>query len=341
MKIVDFEPSMRDAWDGFVHAHPDATFFHLGAWAEIIRNVFGHRSHYLVAEQDGAIAGVLPLVHVRSLLFGSSMVSTPFCVRGGALAASDEIATRLVEAAVARADAQRVGQLELKGAAGCEGDGWLQDDLYFNFSREISADHDANMKAIPRKQRAMVRKGINHDLVSEVTDDVDGFFRIYAESVRGLGTPVFARRYFHELKRVFGEACDVTTVSHQGVPCASVMSFYFRDTVLPYYGGGTTLAREVKGYDFMYWELMRRSADRGLTRFDYGRSKRDTGAFSFKKNWGFEPEPLDYRYRLVQATAMAQKNPSNPKYRTFIEAWKRLPLPIANRLGPMIARDLG
>ena len=197
------------------------------------------------------------------------------------------------------------------------------------------------MAAIPRKQRAMVRKGIQNGLTSVLDPQPARLWRIYAESVRNLGTPVFARRYFELLMETFREHADIVTVLDGETPIASVMNFYFRGEVLPYYGGGIAAARGRAGNDFMYWEVMRRAAARGLALFDFGRSKLGTGAFSFKKNWGFTPAPLHYRYKLRPGAALPDHNPLNPKYRLFIAAWKRLPLPVANLIGPHIVRGIG
>ena len=164
---------------------------------------------------------------------------------------------------------------------------------------------------------------------------------VYGESVRNLGTPVFSRKYFALLCEEFGEDAEILIVEDQGAPIAAVLSFYFRDQVLPYYGGGTPEARTRAGNDLMYWEVMRRAADRGCRIFDFGRSKVDTGAFSFKKNWGFAPTPLNYEFKLRTGDAIPDVNPLNPKYRLMIETWKRLPLPVANLLGPMLVRNLG
>jgi FemAB-related protein (PEP-CTERM system-associated) len=120
-----------------------------------------------------------------------------------------------------------------------------------------------------------------------------------------------------------------------------VLNFYFRDEVLPYYGGGTIIARARAGNDFMYWEVMRRAADRGFRLFDFGRSKIGTGAYAFKHNWGFAPEKLHYRFKLAEGASIPDHNPLNPKFRLFIAAWKRLPLPVANLIGPSIVRGLG
>ncbi|MCP5195979.1 MAG: FemAB family PEP-CTERM system-associated protein [Gammaproteobacteria bacterium] len=327
-------------WDAFVDASPGATFFHRAGWAEVLRQAFGHDAYFLYAEADGAIQGILPLGHIRSRLFGNALISTPFCVLGGAVGAEDTCAA-LENAAIDLAQALRVDYLELRHAQPRHPDWPAKRELYVNFRKTIDPDPEVNLKAIPRKQRAMVRKGIEAGLQGEIDTGIDRLYLAYSESVRNLGTPVFSRRYFATLKAVFGPDCEVLTVVHQGQSVASVMSFYFRDEVLPYYGGGTALARDLKGNDFMYWELMRRAGERGVRMFDYGRSKIGTGSYSFKKNWGFIPEPLHYEFQLVKANQLPDVNPLNPKYRLFIDAWKRLPLPVSRWLGPFLARSLG
>jgi FemAB-related protein (PEP-CTERM system-associated) len=336
------ESAAEDAWDAFVAGLPDGTFFHRAAWRRVIERSFGHPAHYVLAERDGAITGVLPLVHVRTRLFGNTLISNPFCAYGGPLAVDRESAAALE--AYAEALMQRVGATatEFRFLHPAGNDWVARQDLYVTFRKPIAADADANMKAIPRKQRAMVRKAMQNGLTSAASiDRVDQFHRVYAESVRNLGTPVFSRRYFRCLVEAFGESCDIVTVLDDGRPIASVLNFYFRDEVLPYYGGGTQAARARAGNDFMYWEVMRRAAARGARLFDFGRSKIGSGSFAFKKNWGFAPEPLHYRYKLAPGGAIPEHNPFNPKYRLLIAAWKRLPLPVANLIGPHIVRGIG
>ena len=333
-------PADHARWDAFVEAWPQATFFHRAGWAEVIRRAFGHETVFLYAEGDDGIEGVLPLARVRSLLFGHALVSLPFCVYGGIAARTDAAFVALDRAARDLAREYRVDHLEYRHRQPQHPD-WPTKDLYVTFRKPLEEDVEANLNAIPRKQRRMVRKGIKAGLTSTVDADAGRFFPIYAANVHRMGTPVFGRRYFDILREVFGDACQVLTVADGGDPVASVVSFYFRDEVLPYYGGGTPRARTVAGYDFLYWELMRRACESGLRVFDFGRSKRDTGSYSFKKNWGFEPQPLYYEYDLVRATEVPNVNPLNPRYRHFIAAWKRLPLPVANTLGPWLARALG
>jgi len=340
LRVRPMEAADSARWDAFVEACPEATFFHRAGWRRLLEDVLGHRTYYVLAEADGRIEGVLPLGHVKSRLFGSALVSTPFCVYGGVAATSPRARAALTERACALARDLRVDYLELRHLVPRNFD-WPRKDLYVTFRRPIDPDPEQNMLAIPRKQRAMVRKGMQAGLVSEIDAGVDRFYRAYSESVRNLGTPVLPRRWYAALQAEFGGACDVLTVTREGRLVASVLSFYFRDQVLPYYGGGTDEAREVKGNDFMYWELMRRAGERGYRLFDYGRSKQGTGSFSFKKNWGFEPEPLAYEYYLVRAKSVPEVNPLNPKYRHFIRVWQQLPLGVTQALGPLLARSLG
>ncbi|RMD80216.1 MAG: FemAB family PEP-CTERM system-associated protein [Gammaproteobacteria bacterium] len=341
LAVRELGPADAGRWDAFVQACPEATFFHRAGWARVLEEAFGHRPRFLYAERGGRIEGVLPLAEVRSLLMGHALISSPFCVYGGVAAASEEARRALLEAAAALARERGVDYLELRHLERrCPG--WpCQDRLYVTFRKALDPDPERNLLAVPRKQRAMIRKGIQAGLRAEPEEGVDTLHRVYARSVRRLGTPVFARSYFALLREVFGEACEVLVVYEGREPVAAVLSFVFRDEILPYYGGGTERARQVKGNDFMYWEVMRRAAARGLRRFDYGRSKVGTGSYAFKKNWGFVPEPLHYEYRLVKARRVPEVNPLNPRYRLFVETWKRLPLPLTLWLGPRLIRHLG
>ena len=328
-------------WDAYVIGCPSATFFHRSGWQRVIGEVFRHRTHFLYAQRAGRIEGVLPLAHVKSLLFGDALVSLPFAVYGGVAADTAEAATVLEDEAQALANRLGVDHLELRNIAVRHPD-WPTQDLYVMFRKEILSDAEANLLAIPRKQRAMVRKGIKTALRSEIDAAPDRFFALYADNLHRHGTPALPKRYFEALQRVFGADCEVlTVVDPAGRPLSSVFSFYFRDEVLPYYAGDDLAARDLAANDFKYWELMRRACGRGLRVFDYGRSKQGTGSYAFKKNWGFEPQPLHYEYRLYRGEAVPQNNPMNPKYRMLIALWRRLPRRAANLIGPHLARSLG
>ncbi|WP_265941720.1 FemAB family XrtA/PEP-CTERM system-associated protein [Dechloromonas sp. A34] len=328
-------------WDEFVFASKQATFFHRADWQGIIQDVFRHPTYFLYAEKAGEIQGVLPLAHVNSLLFGNALVALPFAVYGGVAASSEEAAQLLEGEAQKRAQRLGVDHLEFRNINPRHAE-WPTQDLYVTFRKEIQPEVEANMLAIPRKQRAMVRKGIKNELISTLDPNADRFFKLFADNVHRHGTPAMPKRYFDTLLRVFGKDCEVLTITTaDGQLLSSVLSFYFRDEVLPYYAGDDESARHLAANDFKYWELMRRSCERGIKLFDYGRSKVGTGPYAFKKNWGFEPQPLHYEYCLYKRDSIPQNNPNNAKYKLFIEAWRRMPIGLANWLGPHIVRNLG
>ena len=339
--IQRFEELRQDDWDAFVTAHPEGTFFHLAGWREVIERSFGHACPYLAASRNGKITAVLPLVHLKSRLFSNALISNAFCVYGGPLAADEASLEALNRAAEELGRDLGVDYVEYRSLRPCRGDWARNDSLYVTFRKTILPEPEANLLAIPRKQRAMVRKGIKAGLVEEEDESVDRFYRIYAESVRNHGTPVYAKAFFANLKKTFQDACRVTIVSRDGGPLSGVVSFRFRDEILPYYGGGTADARRFAAFDFMYWQVMSWACEAGLKIFDFGRSKRDTGSFAFKRHWGFEPTPLHYEYRLFGAEDVPEINPLNPKYRLAIALWKRMPLAGANLIGPLVSRALG
>ncbi len=339
LEIKSLTPDHYDTWDNFVEQCPEATFFHKAGWRDVVQKATGHKAHFLYAERNGVIEGILPLGHIRSLLFGSSLISVPFCVYGGIAAMSDDARQQLDNACCALGDSLAVDVIDFRNTSD-SGNDRIKQDLYATFRKSISADDDENLKAIPRKQRAVVRKGIKSGLVSVIDNDSSRFYQLYSESVRNLGTPVMSKSFFDTLLAVFGDQAEILTIENNGQAVSSVLNFYFRDEVLPYYGGGGDAARKYKANDFMYWEVMRRAAEKGVRLFDFGRSKKGTGSYRFKTHWGFDPEPLYYEYVLVKATEPPNLNPTNPKYKYFIEGWKRLPLKVSQIVGPWLAKDL-
>lgn len=342
MSISLLEDGAFGVWDDFVRDHPASTPFHLSAWQRALEPGMGHKVLWLTyRSKAGALEGVLPLTQVKSRLFGHTLIASAFAVYGGPLYQSPEAKAALIEAAISAVQDTGASALELRSQTR-EMEAWpAKTDLYVTFKREINADPDVNMKAIPRKQRAMVRKGIKFDLHSKESGSVDHHYAIYAESVRNLGTPVFPKRWFQALQHFYGRECDILIIKKDDKSLASVMSLYFKGEVLPYYGGGTADARAFAANDYMYWALMEHAREKGCTSFDFGRSKVGTGAFSFKKNWGFEPTPLAYEFYLPSGADMPDVNPLNPKYQLMIKTWRKLPLWAANRMGPFISRNLG
>jgi FemAB-related protein (PEP-CTERM system-associated) len=306
-----------------------------------MERAFGHRTYYLIAERGPAVAGVLPLTHVKSLIFGSSLISNAFGVHGGPIAEDSETLCKLETEAIRLMDSMAVPVLELRDFSAHRADWPSRRDLYASFRQVLAPTVEDNLKSVPRKQRAMIRKGMRNKLKSEIDPGVERLYPILAESFRNLGTPIFSESYFRLLREEFSTCSDIVTITSDGRAVASVLNFYFRDEVLPFYGGGVRAARALAANDFMYWEVMRRACERGYRNFDFGRSKVGTGPYAFKRNWGFQPTPIEYQFRLSPGTSMPDLNPLNPRFRMFIAVWKRLPLAFTTRLGPSIVRGIG
>lgn len=341
VRTVDLrQPDETARVEGFV-AEMGGTLFHRPAWLRAIERGTGQRALGLLAERGGAIAGWLPLNEIHSPIFGRMLASSGFAVGGGVLAASEATALALCRAAEELAQRLSCATVELRGGPAPES--WdRRNDSHCGFEADLAGDDDAQLASIPRKQRAEVRKGLKHDLTVRVgRDERDRWahYRVYCESVRNLGTPVFPRSLFDAALDALD--ADILTVSHRGLPLASVLSFYDRGTVMPYWGGGTFGARAMRANERMYYELMLHARGRGCTRFDFGRSKTDSGAYHFKKNWGFEPQPLSYASWTAPGAEARDADPRSDKHAARIALWQKLPLAVANRVGPAIARGLG
>jgi len=327
----------------FVADAGDARAFHRVEWLSAVERASGHAAHILIAETGGTIAALLPLHAVHSPLFGRALVSTGFAVDGGII--GDPAHVEALAAAATRLAARlSCGTVELRGGPLPQASGWhARNDSHAGFVAPLAGDDDAQLAAIPRKQRAEVRKGLAHDMTMRVGRDADDramHYAVYAQSVRNLGTPVFPRALFDAVLDGFGTDADILTVLHAGQPVASVLSLYHRGAVMPYWGGGVHAARALRANDVMYYRLMCHARTRGCVRFDFGRSKVDSGAYHFKRNWGFAPQPLAYAHWTADGVAPRDVNPLSPRYRAKIALWQKLPLAIANRLGPLIANGL-
>jgi FemAB-related protein (PEP-CTERM system-associated) len=331
----------REEWDRFVDETPRGTFFHLLGWRDVLQAAFGFRTHYLAARCDGRLVGVLPLCEVPSGLRGRCLLSLPFAIEAGVCARDDEARRALDDAALALSAARGAAYLELRD--GLDGDGFrIREGLYHRFRRPLHPTDEENFAAIPRKQRRMVRVGQRCGLVAHgETADVRVFHDLYARSVRRLGTPVFARHYFHLLLQTFPDRCSILTVSSAARPVAAVLSFRFRDTIMPYYAGSRREYFRHAANDLMYWELMRWARRCGLRQFDFGRSKKGTGAFDYKRHWGFDPEPLRYRVYAGGDRAPSPRTVDDAGVRVLRWGWRHLPLGCTKLLGPPLLRRFG
>lgn len=327
-------------WDAFVRSSADGSPFHLTAWKQAVEASFGHRPHYLLARRGGEIEGVLPMFEVRGLRGGRALISVPYAVYGGICATSEAARHALVEAATTLARRVGAAYVELRHRRD-PGLGLPTKALYVGFARPIFPTEAENAEAIPRKQRRMTRQGAKHGLRVEIgRNHFDEFYAIYAQSLRRLGSPVFPRRLLRGVLDAYDKDCQILAVWKDDRIVAAVQTLFYEDQVIPYYGAALHEAFTWAASDFMYWELMCHGMRAGYRIFDFGRSREGAGSYDFKRHWGFEPVPLPYQYILLRGQAMPNLSPSSPGFKLATRLWRRLPLTMTNRLGPLLTRYL-
>ena len=320
--------------------------------------------HYILALQNGKVTGILPLFETKSILFGHSLISLPCVVYGGVCSANREAENALYMSAETLGKLMGVDYIEMrnqfvplnrfdclsealsnasnysdKGKANLKD--WMTKDLYVTFERKIYPDIEANFNAIPRKQRRMIRQGVKAGLESRIgkKEYLNEFYDLYARNLKNHGIPIFSREFILKIMDTFPQTF-ILSICKGNTMVAAVMSFVFKERLIPYFSGALKKYYQYAVNDFIYWELMKFGCKNGYKTFDFGRSKRGTGSYHFKRHWGFEPENLPFLYFLIDRKKMPEVNPTNPKYSTIINVWRNLPLPITKWLGPVINRKI-
>lgn len=338
LTVRPFSPAEHEgAWDAFVQAHDLGTPCHLRAWARLCTGVFGYRCHSMMAWRDGSVEGVLPLFMVSNPILGRILLSSPFAVYGGILAKGSEAAGALREQAAELGREFKVRYVELRNWHESQCGGWPRISRYVTFLKQMEDGPEEILNALPRETRRMTRRAIEKGYGIRFTRDHAAFESLYAANLRKLGTPAFPSRYFDALMREFPEA-DVMELRLEGKLAAAVLSLYYGEAVLPYYGASDPDFNRANPNNMMYYGLMCEARARGLERFDFGRSKKGTGAHLFKSHWDMEERELPYETLLVRRKSLPNFSPANPKFSLAIRAWQKVPLPLTRIIGPWLIR---
>ena len=327
-------------WNRYVAGNPDGTIFHRIEWKNIIEETFGFKSTYLIADENGEIVGVLPLFYIKSPFAGKCLISVPFAVYGGILAKDDIVELALLDSCAELAESLNVDYVEFRHLNDRPKDGLTKGNpLYVTFIKTLPKNCEEIYDGLPREARRIVRKAKTYGLETRINNSgLDDFYELYAISVRKFGTPVFPKSLFQNCLIAFKEEADLLMVYKDDNPVAGVLSFYHKDTAMPYYAGSLPEAWDLHPNNLMYLSLMEHAHQRGCARFDFGRSKVDSGPGKFKEHMGFEPIPLPYRYYLRNGRELPNNNPTNPKYQIGLNLWKRLPLSVTKLIGPRVVR---
>lgn len=329
----------EDGWDDYVNRHPSGTIDHQWAWREVFTGAMGQHPVYLVARRNASIVGVLPLVEMRSLLFGRSIVSVPFLNYGGVLADDAAAAEALVDAARETAIRFRASHVELRHTRRtlptlpCR-----QHKL--SMTLQLPESSEALWTALDRKVRNQVRKAqkANLEVIAGGAELVDAFYGIFARNMRDLGTPVYPRAFFRKAAVVPG--VRVFIVRQGTMPIAAGITAGFRTVVLNPWASSLREFRHLCPNMLLYWAMLEQAIADGASTFDFGRSSPGGGTHQFKLQWGAVAQPQCWEYVLLSKSDLPDQSPSNPKFEAAIAIWRRLPLIVANTAGPFIARGL-
>jgi FemAB-related protein (PEP-CTERM system-associated) len=338
VEIRPFEAGEEEEWDRFVLSSASGTFFQLSGWNAVVERCLGHRSVSLIARNAQGVCGVFPISWVRNRVFGDCLVSSPLAVYGGICADDAESYSALLNAGSELAERLGVRYLEMRNRREPFATSLPGRNLYVTFTQDLTPGPEKLYQRLPKKTRYEVRIGQKAGLHWVETSDLKEFYEIYARNVHRLGTPVFDRNLFFQLRSQFPKSWRLFTVRKDGRAIAGAFCCYFKGSVMPLYVGSLKEFYRDSPNNFMYWSLIEQSCREGLGEFDFGRSKRGTGSFQFKTTWGMQIDELPYRYRLVRATEVPQMSPVDRKFRLPVEAWKRLPFGLTKFLGPKVIR---
>lgn len=340
--IAVLDSGNTESWDAFVDAQPGASLYQSSGWRNVIARVFGHETYYLYAMGvDGKLLGVLPLVRLRSRLFGDYLVSVPYFNYGGALATDETTAQALMEHACELARNLGSQHVEFRDTAKRPGDWAVRTDKVI-LELELPGSADVLWTALGSKLRAQIKRPTKEGIqvVWGGAELLDDFYQVFARNMRDLGTPVYSVTFFAAILETFRNAASIAVARYQGIPVAAGFLLGYKQRLeIPW-------AASLRKYNvfgsnmLLYWEVLKKAIEDGYQVFDFGRSSIDSGTYRFKKQWGTRERPLFWHYWIRPGQAMPNLTPNNPRYRLAIRLWQRLPLPIANSIGPFVVKNL-
>ena len=339
---VKLEKENIPEWDAYVNSHPQATNYHQYAWKKVIEESFGHEGLFLSARKEsGAICGILPLIHMKSRLFGDFLVSLPFLNYGGVLCDDLSCEEVLLEEAQKLKTRLNVGSVELRHLNRKCAELTTKSHKV-TMILDLAQNEEDQWKKFDPKVRNQVRKAEKNGLqvISGRMELLNGFYEVFCRNMRDLGTPVYGKEFFQNVLDTFPASTRILSVTLNGRTIASGFMAWFKDTVEVPWASSSRDHLDLCPNNLLYWEAIKLGVCTGAKKFDFGRSTPGGGTYRFKKQWGAESVPLYWQYLVAEGSSMPELNPSNPKYRLAIEVWKRLPIGVTKFMGPRIVRSI-
>jgi FemAB-related protein (PEP-CTERM system-associated) len=332
----------RDEWNDYLQKANDANFYQRFEWQILNEEHFGHQTYSIASGSEGGVDGVLPLVFIKSRLFGKILCSMPFVNYGGVCADSDGVERGLLKKAIALADQNNVDYLELRAIKTSIID-LPESTRKVSMTIKLDQDHERIWSGFKSKHRTNIRRVYKNDIhvVSGHLNLLDDFYNVMSHSWRDLGTPFYRKRYFKTLLDLFGEDEIKVFIAYKGdVPVCAALNGYYKGTVEGMWMGTILEYRKLQPTYVLYWEMIKDSCDMGCKNYHLGRSTVDSSAEAFKKKWNAEHKQLYWQYYLPGDGPIPELNVDNAKYRLAINIWKKLPLPVVGVIGPMLSKNI-
>lgn len=328
-------------WNEFVAAVPGGGIYHRFDWATLIETVHRMDCPYLIARREGRCVGVLPLVQLRSALFGNFMVSLPYLTAGGALGESPSIVAALMTEAAELASERGCSHFECRDSVPAPVAWPVRTDKVL-MQLELPGTEGELSKLIGKKLRAQVKRPVREGATVHWggLDLLDEFYHVFAHNMRDLGTPVYARAFFAGILERFGEETRLCVVRIGARPVAAAFLIDDGDrTDIPWASSLREFGR-ISVNMMLYFEVLRDCVERGQAVFDFGRSTQGSGTWRFKRQWGAEPRPCYWHYWQAEPGELPGLRPDNPKFALAIAAWQKMPVWATRILGPHLVKHL-
>lgn len=330
----------KSSWDEYVSEHANATIYHSWTIKEVIENSFAHNTFYLSAVNDqNEIQGVLPLVELKSKLFGHSLVSVPFFNYGGMLASSVEARSKLLQAAVNIAKKLNVEHIEFRD---CQKFSDLPaKQAKVSMLLNLPTTHDILWQNLGTKLRAQIKKAERNNLVVKIGKHelLNDFYKVFSQNMRDLGTPVYSKALFSNMLSS-NKTAHIALIYHNNKPVSCGFILGWKNTMEIPWASTLRSANKLDANMKLYWEILKFTTEQGYELFDFGRSSKDANTYKFKKQWGAKPHPLYWHYWLPNNEPLPEINPNNPKFKLMIAVWQKLPVWLANIIGPPVVKNL-
>jgi serine/alanine adding enzyme len=337
------EAENTQLWDDYVSKHNNASIYHLSAWKGLIEKTFNHKCYYFYAiNEHNEICGVLPSVNLKSKLFGHYIVSMPFFNYGGVLADNQEITDSLNARLQQQGSESSVSHIQYREQKERKNSAIAVSTDKVNMVLTLPESADALGKLIGSKRRSQIkrpiREGVEHKIGGiELLDD---FYSVFCQNMRDLGTPVYSKSFFQNIFATFSENASLVVVYWQGNPVSTGFLIRYKDRMEIPWASTLSYANRISVNMYIYWQILSHAIESGCTEFDFGRSTIDAGTYKFKKQWGAEPQQCYWYHWVPEGGELPNLSPSNAKFDLAIKMWKKLPLSVANTLGPFLVKNL-